>query len=174
MVAFLQGALGPYYAFIKFVHLIAVTVWLWSTAVGYAFYLVPAFKAWRRHPDDPGVIALRDWTIERFDHGVIYEHIAFPTVLLTGPLLWIVAGLSPFSGWFLLKLLIVISIFLPMEICDFYLSHFGGNKQRLRARGDPALYERGIQRHWWFLLLTSAPVVVFGVLVLFLAIVKPF
>lgn len=174
MIASLQSALGPYYLYIKFVHLVAVTVWLWSTAVGYAFYLVPAFKAWRRNPGDPAVIALRDWTMDRFDHGVIYEHIAFPTAIVTGPLLWIAGGWSLGSGWFLLKLLVVVSIFLPMEICDYYLSHFGGNKQRLRATGDPLLYERGVQRHWWFLLLTSAPVIVFGVLVVFLATVKPF
>jgi uncharacterized membrane protein len=174
MIQFLQSLLGPYYLFIKFVHVIAVTVWLWSTAVGYAFYLVPVFKAWRRNPDDTAIIALRDWAMERFDHGVIYEHLAFPMVLLSGPLLWIASGWSPAAGWFLLKLLIVVTIFIPIEICDYYLAHLGGNKQRLRAAGNPDLYERAIHRHWWFLLLTSAPVIVFGVLVIFLAVVKPF
>jgi uncharacterized membrane protein len=174
MTTFLQGVFGPYYLYIKLVHLIAVTVWLWTTAVGYAFYLVPVFKAWRRNPNDLEIIALRDWVMERFDHGVIYEHIAFPVVLLTGPMLWIAAGWSPAAGWFLLKLLIVISIFLPIEFCDYYLSHLGGNKQRLRTSGDPDKHERGIQRHWWFLLITSAPIVVFGVLVMFLAVTKPF
>lgn len=174
MIAFLQGTLGPYYLYIKFIHLIAVTLWLWSTAVGYAYYLVPVFKAWRRNPGDTEVIALRDWVMERFDHGVIYEHLAFPIVLISGPLLWMVGGWSPASGWFLLKLLIVFSLFVPIEIADYYLSHFGGNKARLRASGDPERYERGIHRHWWFLLITSGPIIVFGVLVLYLATVKPF
>jgi len=174
MIALLQSILGPYYLFLKLIHLIAVTVWLWSTAVGYAFYLVPVFKAWRRNPEDLEIIALRDWVMERFDHGVIYEHIAFPMVVLTGPLLWITGGWDLAAGWFLLKLLIVISIFVPMEVCDYYLSHLGGNKQRLRESGDAQRYERGIHRHWWFLLITSAPIVVFGVLVMFLAVTKPF
>ncbi len=174
MLAYLQGVLAPYYSYIKLVHLIATTVWLWSTAVGYAFYLVPVFKAWRRNPGDAGVVALRDWVMERFDHGVIYEHIAFPVVLITGPMLWLAGGWSTGAGWLLLKLLIVVSVFLPIEGFDYYLTQQGGNKARLRAAGDDASYERGVQRHWWFLLITSGPVIVFGVIVLFLATVKPF
>lgn len=174
MIATLQTMLAPYYLYIKLVHLIAVTVWLWSTIVGYSYYLVPVFKAWRRNPQDPDIVALRNWAIERFDSGVIYEHIAFPVVILSGPLLWITGGWDLGAGWFLLKMLIIVGIFLPMEICDYYLSHFGGNKRALRESGDAARYERGIHIHWWFLILTTAPVSVFGILILFLAVTKPF
>ncbi len=174
MISFLQGLLAPYYLYIKAIHMLAMAVWLASTAVGYAFYLVPVFKAWRRNPRDPEIVALRNWVMERFDHGVIYEHLAFPTIIITGPLLWIAGGWDLSAGWFLLKLLIVISVFVPMEIADFWYSHFGGSKAHLRAQGDPQRYEQGMHRHWWFFLLTSAPVVVFGVLVLALAITKPF
>jgi uncharacterized membrane protein len=174
MIAFLQAVLAPYYLYLKLVHLVAVTVWLWSTAVGYSYYLVPVFKAWRRNPGDADIVALRDWVMDRFDQGVIYEHLAFPTILVTGPLLWIAGGWTPEAGWFLLKLLIIVSIFVPMEICDYYLSHLGGNKRRLREAGDTAGHERAIHIHWWFLLLSTAPVMVFGVLVLFLAVIKPF
>ena len=92
MISFLQEILGPYYFYVLFVHLIFVMIWMWSTAVGFAFYLVPVFKAWRRNPEDRQVLTLRNWVMERFDHGVIYEHIAFPMIMLTGPLLWIIGG----------------------------------------------------------------------------------
>jgi uncharacterized membrane protein len=169
----LQSFLGPYYLYIKAVHLLAMSAWLWSAASAYAFYLVPVFKAWRRNPDDPEVRALRDWAIERFDQGVTYEHIAFPVVLLTGALLYFTAGWSTASGWLALKLLIVAGIFLPIEVLDYHLSHLGGSKQRVRRSGDPEAYERAVHVHWLFLLLSSPVVMVFGLLIVFLAVTKP-
>ncbi|MGA9795140.1 MAG: hypothetical protein WBQ17_06335 [Rhizomicrobium sp.] len=166
--------LSPYYFYILFVHVVAVMVWIWSTSVAYAFFVVPVFKAWRRSPDDPGLIELRNWVMERFDHGVIYEHLAFPVILLTGPLLYVVGGHSTVEGWLLLKLLIVVGVFLPIEICDYYLSHLGGNKHRVRSTQDPEAYERAVQRHWLFFLVTSAPVMIGSMAVVFLAITKPF
>jgi uncharacterized membrane protein len=174
MIAFLQNTLGPYYQYIKFIHLFFVMIWLWSTAVGFVHYLLPVIKAWRRNPDDDDIRTMRDWVMERFDHGVIYEHVAFPMILLTGPLLWIVGGWTPASGWFVMKLLIILGIYLPIEFCDYYLSHFGGNKERLRKLGDEDAYERGVQRHWMFFLVTSPPIMMFGLMVVFLAVVKPF
>jgi hypothetical protein len=73
-----------------------------------------------------------------------------------------------------LKLLIVLGFFLPIEIIDYYLSHLGGNKRRLRAAGDDDAHERGVQRHWMFLLVTSPPIIVFGFTVVLLAVTKPF
>jgi len=174
MIAFLQNTLGPWYQYILFVHLFFVMIWLWSTAVGFIYYLLPVFKAWRRNPDDKGIRTMRDWTMERFDHGVIYEHVAFPMILLTGPLLWIVGGWNPSSGWLVMKMLILLGVFIPVEICDYYLSHFGGNKHNLRKSGDEEAYERGMQRHWMFFLITSPPVVIFGAIMVFLAVIKPF
>ncbi len=174
MITFLQNTLGPYYQYIKFVHLFFVMIWLWSTAVGFVHYLLPVFKAWRRNPDDKETIVMRNWVMERFDHGVVYEHVAFPMILLTGPLLLIVGGWNADSGWLVMKLMIIILIYVPIECCDYYLSHFGGNKQRLRSLGDEEAYERGIQRHWMFFLITSPPIVIFGFIVVFLAVTKPF
>ncbi len=174
MIPFLQDTLGPYYIYLKFIHLTFVMIWLWSTAVAFAYYLVPVFKAWRRNPGDNRIIELRNWAMERFDHGVNYEHIAFPIVILTGPLLWIVGGWTPASGWFVVKLLIVFGLFLPIEIMDYYLAHFGGNKRRLRKSGDAVKYEQAVYYHWLFLVVISPPVMVFGVITIFLSVVKPF
>lgn len=167
-------ALIPYYLYIKFVHVLSVMIWIWSTAVAYAFYLVPVFKVWRRNPDDPEIRALRNWAIERLDHGVIYEHIAFPVILVSGLLLYCTAGFNTSINWLLLKLLIVTGVFIPIEVCDYYLSHFGGNKRRIRETDSALRYEQAVHKHWWFLLISSPVVMVFSMLVVFLAITKPF
>lgn len=174
MIEFIREVLGPYYLQIKFVHVVFVAMWVFSTSVAYAFYLLPIFKAWRRNPGDPEIVAARNWAMERFDDGASYEHIAFPMVLLTGPLLYILGGWNSSMGWMDLKLLIVIGLFIPIEILDFHMSHFGGNKRKIRDSGDMKKYERYIQRHWWFFLVTSPTMVIYGVLVMYLAITKPF
>ena len=169
----LRAALAPYYLDIKFVHLIAAAAWIWSTSVAYMYYLVPVFRAWRRNPDDEQIIALRDWVMDRFDGGALYEHIAFPIVLLSGALLVFVAGWDIASTWLVLKLLIVVGLFVPIEVCDYHLSHFGGNKARLRSQAIPGRVELAIHRHWWFLLLTTPLITIFPFVVVYLAVTKP-
>ncbi|MEX6724279.1 hypothetical protein [Parapedomonas caeni] len=166
--------LSGHYLDLKFVHLTAVMVWVWSTSVAYAFYLVPVFKAWRRHPEDAEILRMRNWVMERFDQGAIYEHVSLPIILITGPLLYWVGGFTADTGWLMLKLLIVVGIFLPIEIADYHLAHLGRAKWRFRKTADWQGYERAVHWHWWFLLITSPLVVVFAVFVLFLAITKPF
>ncbi|MCA8905103.1 MAG: hypothetical protein KDA43_09795, partial [Hyphomonas sp.] len=116
----------------------------------------------------------RNWVMERFDQGASYEHIAFPIVLITGPLLFWVGGYNASVGWLMLKLLFVVGIFIPIEVTDYYLAHFGGAKHRYREAGDAPGYERAVQRHWWFLLLSSPVIMITAMIVLFLAITKPF
>ena len=174
MIDLLRQVLAPWYIQIKFVHVLFVMVWVASTTMAYAYYLVPVFKAWRRNPDDQEIIALRNWAMERFDQGVIFEHIAFPIIVLTGPLMYLVAGWTTAANWLLLKIIIVCVVAIPIEIVDYYLSHFGGNKRRIRESGDAAAYELAVHRHWMFFLVTSPPIMVFAVLVIFLAITKPF
>ncbi|MEO0963240.1 MAG: hypothetical protein AAFY01_12550 [Pseudomonadota bacterium] len=158
---------------IKLIHLLAVMVWLFSTAVAYQNYLVPAFQAWRANPGDGQAVAMRNLAIERFDKGVVLEHVAFPVIMITGPVLWLVSGYGADSDWFVLKMLIVFGIFLPIEIMDYYLSHFGGNKARHRHAGDMEAYERDVEVHWRFLVSVTWPIVFFGVLVVVLAVLKP-
>src|SRR5262245_44120227 len=134
----LREALAPWYLHIKFVHLFAVMAWVWSTSVAYLYYLVPVFRAWRTHPTDPGVIALRDWVIDRFDRGAVIEHVAFPIVITTGPVLYWVGGWDTSATWLTIKLLVVFGLFLPIEFLDYHLSHFSGNKRKAWARGGDA------------------------------------
>jgi len=174
MLESIRTFLGEHYLVLKFVHLTAVMVWAWSTSVAYAYYLVPVFKAWRRNPEDAEIIRLRNWVMERFDQGATYEHVALPVILVTGPLLYWAGGFTPATGWLMLKLLIVVGVFLPIEFMDYRLAHLSDAKWRYREAGDWPGYEAAIHRHWWFLLITSPLVMVTAIGVLFLAITKPF
>lgn len=163
-----------YYVTLKFVHMVFAAIWAWSTSVAYGNYLVPLFRDWQRAPHDPERIRLRNWAMERFDDGAKLEHIAFPMLLITGPLLMLAGGWTPDSGWFAMKLVLIVLVFLPIEIADFHLAHFGGNKERLREAGDGVAYERAIHLHWWFLIVTTPIVIVSITFTFYLAIVKPF
>lgn len=113
--------------------------------------------------------------MEHFDRGVVVEHIAFPVVIITGPLLFIVGGWSVgwSLSWLAAKIAIVVFVFLPMEAVDYWLSHFGGNKRRIRQSGDLEKYERYIAHHWLFLRVTTPIVATTIPVVIFLAVVKP-
>lgn len=169
----LQAVLAPWYLQIKFVHLLSVACWIFSTAVAYLHYLVPAFRAWRRNPDDEGARAMRDWVMDRFDHGAVLEHVAFPVVMISGPALYIAGGWDGSATWLTLKLLIVFGLFLPIEFFDYHLSHLGGNKHRVRSRDGELAHERKIQQHWWFFLVTTPLIVWFATIVVFLAVTRP-
>ena len=173
MMDIAQALLAPWYLQIKFVHLLFVGVWMFSTSMAYVYYLLPVMKAWRRNPQDGAIIPLRNWVMERFDEGAVYEHVAFPMVLLTGSMLYVAGGWGLSAAWLDLKLLIIFLLFVPMEMFDFYLSHFGGNKAKILATGDMGNYERHIHLHWWFFLVTTPAVMLYGLTVMFLAITKP-
>ena len=171
--------LASYYLQIKFIHVGFATMWLWSTSVAYLNYLVPVFRAWQENPESIDLIKKRNWVMERFYEGVVLEHIAFPVVLITGLSLFLISGWGPQSYWLAMKLVIVVLVFLPIECFDYWLSHFGGNKAKIRkdiTNGDSLnslRYERAIHFHWWFLIITTPIISVAGVTVLYLAIVKP-
>jgi uncharacterized membrane protein len=170
----ISNALADYYVHIKFVHMLFAAIWAWSTAVGYSNYLVPIVRHWQRNPGDIDNARLRNWAMERFDDGAILEHIAFPMLIVTGLLLMLTGGWTPDSGWFAMKLVLVVLLFLPIEVLDIYLAHLGGNKKMLRETGQPEAYERAVHLHWWFLVISTPIVAVSITFTFYLAIVKPF
>jgi hypothetical protein len=173
MLELIKDALGPYYLVIKFVHVFTVMAWSWSTAVAYTSYLKPAYLKWRKNPDDQALADRKDWAFEQFDRGAVIEHIAFPILLLSGALLYIVGGWSIEFHWLMLKLAVVAFVFLPIEVADYYLSHMGGNKYHIRKTASKEKYHRFIEHHWVFFRITTPLITIFMPLVIFLAIVKP-
>ena len=170
----LRTLLLPWYLQIKFVHLFMVAMWSFSTMVAFRNYMVPAFRAWRKNQEDASLIATRNDCMERFDDGAILEHVAFPVILITGPLMVWLAGWSwQEVNWLTLKLAIVLLIFIPMELVDYYISHLGGNKAKIRAAGNPQRYETMIRFHWTFFRITTPLITVFVPLLFYLAVTKP-
>lgn len=173
MIDAIRESLGSYYLTIKFVHLMAATLWSWSTAVAYVWYIRDAWRDWAREPGNDLLRARRNWAFEQFDKGVIVEHLAFPVVLITGPLLIILGGWPLDTPWLAVKLAILLLVFMPIEICDYWLSHIAGNKNTLRASGDDERYEWFMQFHWLFFRVTTPLIVIFVPTTIFLAVVKP-
>jgi len=164
----------PWYLQLKFVHLFTVALWSFSTAVAYRNYIVPAFTRWQREPTNPGLIQRRNDAMERFDQGAVLEHIAFPLVLISGLLMaWAGGWQWQTLNWLGVKLLIVGVVFLPMECLDYYISHGGGNKRRIRLTGDTGHYEQMMRFHWQFFRVTTPLIIVFIPLTFYLAVVKP-
>ncbi len=173
MLEMIREALIPWYLQIKFVHLFFVMVWALSTAVAYSWYVKGAFVAWEKNPEDPVAIQRRNYAIDQFDKGAVLEHIAFPIILITGPLLYWIGPWDLNASWLIIKLTVVTFIFVPMEIIDYWLAHFGGNKARLRRKGLMKEHDRAILLHWKFLKLSTPLIIVFIPLVVYLAVVKP-
>jgi hypothetical protein len=170
----LRTLLLPWYLQVKFVHLFMVSMWSFSTAVAYRNYILPSFLAWERNPSDEAAIATRDKAMERFDNGVILEHIAFPIALLTGlTLVWLAGWDWQSVNWLSVKLGIIVLIFLPIELLDYHLSHFKGNKRKIRLSGDLQHYEDTIRFHWKFFRVSTPLIVVFIPLLFYLAVTKP-
>lgn len=172
MAAF-ENFLSTHYTLLKFVHMFFAMIWVWSTSVAYITYVVPVMRKWLKNPQDPDITQMRNWVMERFDRGVVLEHIAFPILLITGPLLMLAGGWTIDDGWLAAKLVLVVLVFIPIELVDYHLSHFGGNKEKVRATGDMVAYEVALHRHWWFLVVTTPVISIFAMSTLFLAIVKP-
>jgi len=173
MLDLIKEFLLPYYLYIKFIHVLFMAVWFMSTAVAYSWFVQVAFFQAEKRPDDPEYQRRKAWALEQFDKGVVMEHIAFPILLITGPLMYWLVGWEIGWNWLGLKLLIVIGIFIPLEILDYWLSHFGGNKTYLRKLGDQQRYEQVVKWHWQFLRKSTPIVAIFIPLIIFLAVVKP-
>ncbi len=87
-------------------------------------------------------------------------------------MLYVAGGWSTASDWLLLKLCIVVLVFIPIEVMDYHLSHFGGNKERLRQAGNLDAYEDAVHLHWYFLLYSTPAIILFALAAVCLAITK--
>lgn len=170
----MQDLLLPWYAQIKFLHIVFVGIWAFSTAVAYQNYVIPAFRRAFANPADAEAIAHRNRVIEAFDKGVVLEHVAFPGVIATGLLMLWLGGWSPAESWWLAaKLSLVVLVFIPMEIVDYRISHFSKPKRQMRLDGETERLEAAIAFHWKFLRISTFFVVTTIPAAIYLAVVKP-
>lgn len=168
-------AVAPYYFWIKAIHVISVAIWSFSTAVAYAFYVKPAIKAWERRPSDPSRTAVLDESMLRFDRGAAFEHVALVVMIVTAVMMIWIRDINlmrwsfiPFMFW------VGVAVIVPMETADIWLTHLGGNKERLKRAGDTARYAEVMNRHILFLKITEPIVIVLIPTFFIIAIVKPF
>ncbi|PCJ33799.1 MAG: hypothetical protein COA99_15280 [Moraxellaceae bacterium] len=173
MIELIRETFQSYYVYIKFVHLLAVMIWSWSTSVAFVWYLREAWREWAENPTDSILTARRNWVFEQFDKGVVLEHIAFPIILLTGPILLVLSDWPLLTPWILLKIMIVVFVFLPIEVFDYWISHFGLTKIELRRSNNMIAYERFIKMHWLFFRIVTPFIIIFVPFTIFLAVVKP-
>ncbi len=171
----LRIAIAPYYLHIKWLHVVSVAIWSFSTAVAYVFYLKPALIASYRAPEDDALRARRDDWMDRFDRGAAFEHYALFVMVATAFLMLWIAQVD-LTRWTYLTAMLWIGVFVivPIEATDIWLAHLGGNKVKVRATGDVERYERVMAWHWRFLIITERIVVVLIPGMFYLAIVKPF
>lgn len=174
MIDMIRDVFGPYYVYVKFIHMFFMMIWVWSTSVAYIWYVKVAWLSWAKNPQDEMRLARRNWVFEQFDRGVVLEHTAFPIVIVTGVLLLVLSGWPLSTPWVALKLAIFLLVFMPVEVFDYWLCHYAGNKNVLKKHNDPQEYERFMHIHWRFLRISTPLIAVFVPLILFLAIVKPF
>lgn len=173
MLEAFRDVVSPIYLYVKFVHVVAVTLWAWSTSVAYYWYVRASYIDWRRNPNDPEYKRRKDWALEQFDSGVVIEHIAFPVAIITGLMMFFAGGWDLDRPWLKWKLAIILVVFVPMEIIDIWLSHFGGNKHGIRQAGDMEKYESMVRFHWKFFSVVTPLVAVLIPTLIFLAVVKP-
>jgi hypothetical protein len=171
----LRMALGPFYQWIKAVHVFFAAIWGFSTMVAWVYYLKPTLRSALRHPDDDARRARRDEFMERFDRGAAIEHVAFAVMVATALLMLWLARVDLARWSFLTAMLwIGVLVIAPMEAVDIWLSHLSGNKAKIRATGDMDRYEQVMRWHWTFFRVTEPLVIVLVPTMFILAIVKPF
>ena len=165
--------LAPYYLYIKFFHLFFVMMWAMSALGAYLCYLRPTIYAVQADPSDKKMEERLVWCYEQFDKTVVFEHFAFPIVLITGVMMYFTAGWSLGNHWMLIKLLIVVLVSVPLEIADYYIAHVWGPRVSKARQMDPEGWNEMRATHWKFLRRT-APIIRYTVpIVIFMAVAKP-
>ncbi len=165
--------LMAYYPYIKFIHLFSLMIWSMSAVGAYVYYFRTTLFAVKKDPHNMELQRRLIWAYEQFDKTVVLEHVAFPVVLLTGLLMFFMAGGSIDSQWLLIKLVIVIGFFIPLEICDVWISHVLGPRISKNRDSDMNSWDAGRALHLKFLKIVSPWVGITIPLVIFLAVVKP-
>jgi uncharacterized membrane protein len=158
---------------IRTVHVLAATLWAFTTIAPMRFYVRPTLRAFAQNPNDPELRRRRDWVLEQFDRTVIIEHVAFVAILVTGPLLFIAGAASFRDLWFVAKMAIVIGVFIPLEIYDVWLSHVAAPRETKNKQEDPVRYDRFRRKYVGFLRGVTPLILLTVPTVLILALAKP-
>lgn len=162
-----------YFAYIKFVHVFFAFIWGLSVPPAYSVYVKNAIRDAQADPGNQELTRREDWVWEQLDKLIVLEHIAWPILIITGPILYLGSGWQLTDPWLFLKLAIIIIIYIPLEIYDIWFSHFYGARAHARKDEDPEGYHVMRQRQLAYFRFVSLTVRITIPLLYFLAIVKP-
>jgi uncharacterized membrane protein len=174
MLDALQPWVLDHFLTVKTVHVISAFLWAFSTITPMMFYVVPTIKKMQATPEDPELKRRGHWVLEQMDSVVILEHLALILLLGTGLLLYSSGIVSFATGWFKVKMIIVIGFFIPLEIFDIWFSHVKAPRMTREKDHDPGRYEDFRAFYYKYLVGLAPPIVLTVPTVLILALAKPF
>ena len=117
-----------YYPYIKFIHLFSMMIWGMSAVGAYVYYFRSTLFEVKKDPQNIELQRRLIWVYEQFDKTVVLEHIVFSLALITGLLMFVMAGWTTDNSWILVNLVIVVGFFIPLEVLDVWISHVLGPK----------------------------------------------
>ena len=140
-----------YYPYIKFIHLFSMMIWGMSAVGAYVYYFRSTLFEVKKDPQNIELQRRLIWVYEQFDKTVVLEHIVFSLALITGLLMFVMAGWTTDNSWMLVKLVIVVGFFIPLEVLDVWISHVLGPRISKNRESNVNSWHEGRALHWKFL-----------------------
>jgi len=162
-----------YFLYIKFIHIFFAFLWVLIVPPATSVFLKSAMMDQLADPDNEELNRRVWWVWDQLDKLIILEHIAWPVLIITGPILLACTGWPVDTPWLAAKLAIIIVIYVPMEIYDIWFSHFYCPRAQANRASDPEGYKRMREEQLSFFRKVSLLVRITIPLLWFLAIVKP-
>ena len=159
--------------YIKFIHVFFAFLWGMAVPPAFMVYVGRAIRDYRADPTNAELERRMWWSWDQIDKLIVVEHVAWPVLLITGPLLFLASGWTLGSTWIILKLAIIIIIYIPMEAYDIWFSHYYAAYAEARKEEDPEGYKKMRADQIKFFKIVSPIVRITIPLLWFLAIVKP-
>jgi uncharacterized membrane protein len=103
-----------YYPSIKSIHLFSMMIWGMSALGAYVYYFRSTLFEVKKDPQNIELQRRLIWVYEQFDKTVVLEHIVFSLALITGVLMFVMAGWTTDNSLMLVKLVIVVGFFIPL------------------------------------------------------------
>jgi len=159
--------------YIKFIHIVSVFLWGFTVPPAYSVYVKRALADASAQPNNKEVEGRLAWAWDRLDYLVAVEHIAWPIILITGPLLLLGSGWAIATPWLEIKLFIVVFVMIPIEAYDTWMSHAYGAVADHNRTNDPKGLQQMRNDQARFYAFISPIVRISMVVIYFVAIVKP-
>jgi|TARA_B100002003_G_C14136627_1_gene546636 uncharacterized membrane protein len=161
------------FLYIKFIHVFFAFLWGLAVPPAFTVYVRRAMNDYNADPGNEELERRMWWTWDQIDKLIVLEHIAWPILIITGPLMFLASGWSLSDPWIMMKLSIIIIIYVPIEAFDIWFSHFYSAHAEARKLEDPDGYKKMRADQIRFFKIISPTVRITIPAIWFLAIVKP-